>query len=381
MNIYDLKQNKRGGGKIVLYCAGLHGIVFKHLLESVDISVDFFCDNSKEKTGKLIDGVRCLAPEEVTAIRKYAVIVCIGIERYDYVYSLALEQGIKNIINYAEILDCFIQDASVLNKTIKRQFLETEADIFYSIPVKREYSQKNCVVGEKGKVAVYTACFGGYDEIKSPNCFPQNIDYYIISDDEPMNDQGYIWIDAKKVIPQEICSPVKRNRFAKMNPHLFFGEYEYSIYFDSNIQIVGDVTGMVYRTRSGISAFQHPRRDCLYYEALTMVNYKRVMPEDVMHQLSRYLMEGMPLHYGLTEMPFIVREHNKPICIKVMETWWHEFNEEAQRDQISFMYALWKNDLGLSDIGILGENVKEYEKLLFSPHNVQSMFVKNKGIY
>ena len=42
MTINDLRQWKEKGNIIILYCAGLHGIEFKKILNILDIDVDFF---------------------------------------------------------------------------------------------------------------------------------------------------------------------------------------------------------------------------------------------------------------------------------------------------------------------------------------------------
>ena len=75
-----------------------------------------------------------------------------------------------------------------------------------------------------------------------------------------------------------------------------------------------------------------------------MANYKRVKKYELLTQINRYLNEGFPLHYGMTEMPVIARFHNEPLCKKIMEEWWEEFNHTALRDQLSFMYVMWKQD-------------------------------------
>ena len=163
-----------------------------------------------------------------------------------------------------------------------------------------------------------------------------------------------------------------------MNPHLFLSEYEYSIYLDGNVVLNDDVPEFEMDSRSGISVFMHPMRECIYYEALSIVNFKRVDVDDVCKQIKKYMDEGMPLRYGLAEMPVIARFHNREECIAVMNIWWNEFESGAQRDQLSFMYAMWKNHLTAEDLGCLGYDVRKYKKINFFEHVRESRNIKNE---
>ena len=119
-------------------------------------------------------------------------------------------------------------------------------------------------------------------------------------------------------------------------------------------------------------------RECLFYEAINIVNFKRVAAEDVCRQMERYIKEGMPVRYGMPEMMVIAREHRNPICIKIMEDWWHEFDTESQRDQLSFMYVMWKNGMSLHDIASLGRNSRECHKISIKEHHKDSFMIANR---
>ena len=124
----------------------------------------------------------------------------------------------------------------------------------------------------------------------------------------------------------------------------------------------------------------HPARECIYHEAMSIVNFKRVNADDVCHQMKRYMEEGMPSHYGLGEMSIIAREHNKAECTSVMETWWKEFDNESQRDQLSFMYAMWKNGLVVTDLGCLGYDVRNNKNITFFEHINENKNIKNEKL-
>lgn len=378
MTINDLRQWKEKGNIIILYCAGLHGIEFKKILNILDIDVDFFCDNNCKKINSYIDNVKCISPQMVHLYNNYCIIICTGIENYEKMYIKAKNQLLLNIIDFRKIFDSIISDINMMKIVIEKRYKWIAADLFYTNIERKVYDKIEPIKINKNRIAVYTSCFGKYDDIILPKYFSDNIDYYFISDEVPSLNSSYNWIDAKKIIPANIISPIKRNRYIKMHPDIIFPQYKYSIYVDANIEIKGDLSTFICRSRSGICVFLHSRRDCLYYEAMTIVNYKRIVPEDAILQISKYLKEGMPLHYGLTEMPVIVREHNNPLCKKIMKEWWIEFQNGSQRDQLSFTYVLWKNGLTLNDLAILGSNVRSSDKLKFHKHHKDSISVKNE---
>ena len=65
----------------------------------------------------------------------------------------------------------------------------------------------------------------------------------------------------------------------------------------------------------------------------------------------------MPKNYGLLQCNLIVREHNNETCIKIMQDWWQEFKNYSKRDQISLPHVLYKNNIKIENVGILGNNI------------------------
>ena len=61
--------------------------------------------------------------------------------------------------------------------------------------------------------------------------------------------------------------------------------------------------------------------------------------------MERYRILRYPGNAGLITGMVILRRHNESDCIKVMEDWWTEIKYNSKRDQLSFNYCAWKNDL------------------------------------
>lgn len=358
-DINYLKQWQRAGNKVVVYCAGCVGIAIANILNRCGIRIDCFVDNNPQKWGMFIlDDVKCESPSCLSGRDDCITFIGIVKKHYESIISSAQENNVLQIVDFNDILDDIIINKKELYLELIKEFENYEhANYFYTNNPNSWVNQyKKVKTDVTQRLAVYTSVFGSYDQICMPKVKPDNVDYYYISDEEPGELGCYKWIDAKTIVPDEITSPIKRNRYVKMHPHLIFPQYRYSVYVDGNIEIKDDISCFVAENKSGISTFMHPERECIFYEGLTVVNYRRAVAEEVINQLDRYLSEGMPIHYGLPEMRVIVREHMKPICIKVMEDWWKEFDTGCQRDQLSFMYVMWKNGMSLSDMTSLGRD-------------------------
>lgn len=380
VDIKLLKDWKNDGKKIAIYCAGTHGKLFSVILRMFGIEPDCFLDNDKRKWNTIVDGMMCYEPALFAGKEDVIVFICIALRYYVEVLNSAKQNGIIHIADFSAVFDDIIANYQGIYLELIEKFATLEAaDIFYSLSAnKYAVCPSDAEKMITGRIAVYTGIFGNYDEICLPQVCPHNIDYYFISDEQPAKIWPFRWIDGKKVIPGDIVNAIKRNRYIKMHSHKLFPEYKYSVYIDGNITITADISNFVHHNKSGISVFMLPWRECIYYEALAVVNAKRVVASDVCRQMKQYLEEGMPMHYGLPEMPVIAMEHSKQECIKIMEDWWQEFNKGAQRDQLSFMYVMWKNGMKLADMTSLGTDVRKSKYLFKKEHFSKS---KNIGNY
>lgn len=380
----QITKQKENGRKLIIYCAGLHGSLFYNVLKTCGIRIDFFADSNSSKWGTIIeDDIICVSPEEV---KRYDCMgfICVKKSCYKGIYEFVCKEKLFEIIEMSSIIDeLVLNNRRLYLEVLSSHAKQKEADIFYDLHPNRKGLEINIIkpdTNKRGKkVAVYTAVFGGYDAVCFPRYLNHEMDFFYVSDNKPNRlPEYYHWIDAKDIIPAYITSPIQRNRFVKMHPHLFLKDYSYSIYLDGNVIIKEDISNFIRESKTGIAVYMHPMRECIYYEALSTVNFKRVDVDDVCAQMERYLEEGMPCRYGLTEMPVIAREHMKKACVGIMETWWKEFEHEAQRDQLSFMYALWKNGFALSDLACLGKDVRNCSQIEFCGHAIESMDVKNE---
>jgi hypothetical protein len=211
------------------------------------------------------------------------------------------------------------------------------------------------------KVAIYTSIFGEYDNLIEDQIKLDGFDYICFTD---ANIRSSTW-EVVKSTP--IYKDSNRNaKKYKILPHRYLKNYDYSIWIDGNIKVVGDVTKAI--DDSVYKVYDHNQtkldpRDCLYEEAnaIFTMGYNNTMrnptkgilnykdnPYIMEKQINRYKVEGYPKNNGLATNPIIFRRHNDKSVIDLMESWWEEIKYNSRRDQLSFDYICWKKNFKYS---------------------------------
>lgn len=205
------------------------------------------------------------------------------------------------------------------------------------------------------KIAVYTCITGDYDEVREPLVIEENCDYFIISDNPGMSKEPYHWIDVDSKVPDKGLSNKDKNRYCKLHPHLLFPEFDYSIYLDGSIQIKRPVGHNVTRVgKTGLALHKHRSGDCVYTEGIFLTWLGVVKKVEMIKEVSRFIEEGLPRHFGLRECSMIVTDLNNPRVPEIYGMWYEEYMKGSKRDQQALISALWKMGLGVDDIGNLG---------------------------
>ncbi len=183
---------------------------------------------------------------------------------------------------------------------------------------------------------VYTIITGGYESHKAPQQLTDDWDYV------------------------QVVSPGKSQRYAREFKLLppFWNEYDLSIWHDGNIQINCDLDQFVKENfNTGLAVMKHPGWDCVYQEGKIVKSSNKDKSEVVDAQLKKYMEEGYPLCNGLVATGVMIRKHTKDVK-KFCELWWKELQNGSLRDQLSFNYVMWKNEIpyNLIDWNILDSN-------------------------
>lgn len=197
---------------------------------------------------------------------------------------------------------------------------------------------------KESKGVIYTAVFGGYEEIFTPKFINENIDYICFTDDA--NLKSNFW-DIRLVTDLEHLDNTRKARTLKILPHKYLGEYDFSIWVDAGFEIVYDVEKFLnrYSTSAKLLSVRHTERDCIYDEANVCIAAKLDDENKINNQMERYKSEGYPQKNGLIESGVLYRKHKDQQIINVMNDWYYEVMNFSKRDQLSFNYVAWKHKL------------------------------------
>jgi ABC-type polysaccharide/polyol phosphate transport system ATPase subunit len=197
--------------------------------------------------------------------------------------------------------------------------------------------------------AVYTAITGDYETLKAPDCVTDGWDYICFTDDPALQSDfwnvKHIGIDTLNGYGVEHAdNPRRLGKFYKMFPHLLLSEYSETIWIDGSLKIVGNLDEYLsrYLQSSDMLCLKHPLRSCVYDEAETVINLGLAVESDVIEQISRYRADGMPAHYGLVSCSVLYRKNTEAMA-KLNKLWYRETMRATPRDQLSFMYCMWKS--------------------------------------
>lgn len=317
-----IKLAKCDDYKVCVWGAGYVGTNYGYeLLKQWGINIDFYCDNNVNLHGTQIkDGIICISPNNIP-INVVCFVLTSGHLIADIKMQLT-EMGIINVVTYMELC-------------------EHQSKTFF------EFQKKN-------QIAIYTCVVGGYDEINEPKMVEEKCDYYIISDKKPEKDSVYRYININEVIEGDIHDDVRKNRYCKINAHKIFNRYRYSVYIDGNIVLNRNITKYIQNLpRTRIITLAKVSYKSIYAEALRCMMHGRDDKERFLGQVEKYWLEGMPDDFGLAVPAIMIREHNNPVCRKLMADWWDEINKYSKRDMISLSYVLWKNGYTIEDVGTL----------------------------
>jgi hypothetical protein len=201
-------------------------------------------------------------------------------------------------------------------------------------------------------IAVFTSITGGYESLKEDQNW-EGADWYAFLGD-PVEPSHWQVLPSKDVFKNQ-----RRNaRWHKLNSHILFPNYEYTIWIDGSITLKEKPQYFIdnFLKRADIASFRHPDRDCIYEEA---EKCKELLLDDLKtidNQMKIYQDEGYGKHQGLSETKMVIRKNNERV--KQFNTLWlAEVVNFSFRDQLSFNYCLWKTKINFNYIELLDRSL------------------------
>ena len=245
------------------------------------------------------------------------------------------------------------------------------------------------------KKVIYTSIFGSEYYLHEPSIKLNGWDYICFTDNPDYKSDTW----DVRIIPK-IYDGARDSKKPKILPHRYLQDYDISIWIDGDVKITSDVDILVDKHLKdkdyavlnhefcGISTTGNLNvRKCIYEEAKFIKwlgdNHPRKHYKDnldiINNQVDRYRQEGYPENNGQARNTVILRRHHNQNIIKTMEDWWTEVKYGSKRDQLSFPYVAWKNQL---DFNFIDEDIdnNEWFELKKKWRQIKSKEIKNSYV-
>lgn len=221
------------------------------------------------------------------------------------------------------------------------------------------------------RIAIYTAIFGGYDDLKAPVEQDVDCDFFCFSDTKFASHVGSwrpIWVPTDP----DLHPRLQAKRFRIMSHEVFprgklalkyaaktgllfgFKQYDATIWCDGNFKIKSAtfaraVSELV--TEKEIAVFVHPDRNCIYEEAaasLPMLKYQKL---PILSQVEHYRQLGISARGGLYASGVVGRKARESAEVRAFnQIWWAENCSWTYQDQLSLPYALRESGVSVRPI-------------------------------
>ena len=181
-------------------------------------------------------------------------------------------------------------------------------------------------------VLVYSAVFGGYDQVREPLEAGR---YRLITDGRA----PWGWQEQHE---PPTYTPRRQARYWKTAG--MPTDAEFVLWLDGNVQLAVDprvlIKAWLIKPKMDVALFKHPGHDCIYTEGRVCKSKRKELPSVVDAQMTKLRKKGFPAHFGLGETTVLARR----VCPAVdwlNERWWQEIEDSSVRDQLSFDYVRW----------------------------------------
>lgn len=214
------------------------------------------------------------------------------------------------------------------------------------------------------RTAIYTAIFGGYDDLREqPSC--PGVDFVCFTDNPSLRSEQWRIEFRNPRYPD----PRMAAKWFKLFPHRALPEYRRSIWIDGGIQLsTGDFADEVlsFLAPSGLAMFRHPARTTIREEAAELVKLGRFPDQPFLQQVEHYYAKRFPDDIGLYAATVMARDHASRQMHRLGRLWLRENLRWSFRDQLSLPYLLWKLEI---QPGVIPYDLWDNHLLTMVAHN------------
>ncbi|MBO8425667.1 MAG: DUF616 domain-containing protein [Proteobacteria bacterium] len=202
------------------------------------------------------------------------------------------------------------------------------------------------------KKVVYTCITGGYDNVPKYSYVDGTWDYVLYTDNQDLINAGKIYHWIVRPLQFSNLDNVRNARWHKVNAHILFPEYDCSLWIDANISVSNshlfEKCAQYIDNDINIAVPLHPVRKCIYDEAYIIIKSKIDTKKVVNKEIKFLKSSKYPRNNGLHETGILFRQHNN--IIKMLNDWWNMISLYSKRDQLSFDFVAWKNQVKITDM-------------------------------
>lgn len=186
-----------------------------------------------------------------------------------------------------------------------------------------------------GRLAVYSALTGNYDDVHEILYKEDGVDYLLFTNNPSLKSKTW-----QVVLVESDLDDMLLSREIKMLPHKYLDKaYDMSIYIDANAVIYGELSNLT-KYLDGKKSFavsRHGERKTIKEEIEACVRLRGVDKMEAEKQYEKYMQEGYQDNKPLLECGLLVRRHNDQKLKELMQEWFGEFKNGVRRDQLSLL--------------------------------------------
>ena len=198
-------------------------------------------------------------------------------------------------------------------------------------------------VQENTSIAIYTALFDGYDNLRLPPADLQ-CDFFCFTDDPALSIEGITC----RVWPRKHEDPTRDSRMVKILSHLVLPEYDYTLWVDASVELHFNDPRLLIEQHlmsHELALLEHPYNDNIYKELERCLSSGKDCPQLMQAQVRAYQAEGVPESTGMVATGALLRKNSSPMIIQLNEAWWNEVCQFSRRDQLSFNPVIWRQKM------------------------------------
>lgn len=142
----------------------------------------------------------------------------------------------------------------------------------------------------------------------------------------------------------------QRKSYYRICSHRVLEGYDYSIWVDPSMAVVGDVSRFcrVYGEKNSFLGFPRSEEDCIYQD----MSPTQMGSDDnnicIRKKILQFQKEGYPEHNGLIDFRVMARQHGDVHLQRVLDQWWEETKVNWGLERNLFNYVAWKHSFPFS---------------------------------